>query len=181
MNQQLQIGIILGSTREGRVSPQVASWVKTLADERKDANYELVDIKAFNLPLLGESSDTTSVQKWNEALAKYDGFIFVVSEYNHSISGALKNALDSARDPWNNKAAGIVSYGSVGGTRAAEHLRGILGELQIADVRTHVALSMFTDFENWSVFKPQDLHLTNVNLMLDQLINWSKALKTIRN
>lgn len=177
---QLKIGIIIGSTREGRVSPQVAHWVKENALLRKDATYEIIDVKAFKLPLLGESSDVTGVNQWNETLKNYDGFVFVTGEYNHSIPGSLKNALDSAKEPWNNKAAGIVSYGSVGGARAAEHLRGILGELQIADVRTHIALSMFTDFENWSVFKPHALHLTNLNLMLDQVILWSKALKTVR-
>ena len=180
MENKLNIGIIIGSTREGRVSPQVANWVKEHADKREDANYDILDVKSFKLPLLGESSDLSGIQAWNETLAKYDGFVFVAGEYNHSITASLKNALDSAKDPWNNKAAGIVSYGSVGGARAAEHLRGILGELQIADVRTHVALSMFTDFENWSVFKPNDLHLTNLNGMLDQLIRWSKALKTVR-
>ncbi|GJM70989.1 hypothetical protein HMSSN036_32050 [Paenibacillus macerans] len=73
-----------------------------------------------------------------------------------------------------------MSYGSVGGARAAEHLRGILGELSVADVRVHVALSLFTDFENYSVFKPADLHLTNLNGMLDQVLAWSGALKTLR-
>lgn len=179
--KELRIGIIIGSTREGRVSPQVAKWVKEQADLRDDALYDIVDIKSFKLPLLGESDDLSGVTSWNETLSQYDGFVFVAGEYNHSITGSLKNALDSAKEPWNNKAAGIVSYGSVGGTRAAEHLRGILGELQVADVRTHVALSMFTDFENWSTFKPQNLHLTNLNQMLDQLLSWSKALKTVRN
>jgi len=179
-NQKLNIGIIIGSTREGRVSPQVASWVKDFAEKREDANYEIVDVKAYNLPLLGESKDMTGIQEWNEKLSELDGFIFIVGEYNHSITASLKNALDSARDPWINKSAGIVSYGSVGGTRAAEHLRGILGELQIADVRTHVVLSMFTDFENWATFKPQDLHLVNLTTLLDQVLNWGKALKTLR-
>ena len=109
-----------------------------------------------------------------------DGFVFIVQEYNHSITGALKNALDLAREPWNNKAAGIVSYGSTGGARAAEHLRGILGELLIADVRVHPTLSLFTDFENYTAFKPSELHLPNVNAMLDQVISWSGALKTLR-
>jgi NAD(P)H-dependent FMN reductase len=176
----LNIVIIVGSTREGRVSPQVASWVKDVADQRRDANYIIVDIKDFHLPLLGESTDQEPVKRWNEALANLDGFIFITGEYNHSIPASLKNALDSAREPWNNKAAGIVSYGSVGGARAAEHLRGILGELQIADVRVHVALSMFTDFKDWSLFQPQSLHLSHVNAMLDQLLSWSKALKTLR-
>lgn len=180
MKDLLNVGIIIGSTREGRVGPQVANWVKEIADERKDAHYELIDIKTFNLGLLGEKSQDEAISNWHQALKKMDAFVFVTSEYNHSIPASLKNALDLARDDWNNKSAGIVSYGSVGGARAAEHLRGILGELQVADVRTHVALSMFTDFENWSIFKPQELHLTNLQTLLDQVILWGKALKTIR-
>ena len=112
---------------QGRVSPQVGEWVKGIADKRGDANYEIVDIADFNLPFLGTTDGTEpGIVAWNEKLASLDGFIFIVQEYNHSITGALKNALDFAREPWNNKAAGIVSYGSVGGARAAEHLRGIL-------------------------------------------------------
>ena len=178
-NEKLNIGIILGSTRQGRVSPQVGAWVKEIADKRGDANYEIVDIADFKLPFLGEA-DAPGIAGWNEKLANLDGFVFIVQEYNHSITGALKNALDLAREAWNNKAAGIVSYGSTGGARAAEHLRGIMGELMIADVRTHPTLSLFTDFENGSEFKPQDLHLDNVNLMLDQVVSWSGALKTVR-
>lgn len=180
MKDLLNVGIIIGSTREGRVGPEVANWVKEIADQRKDANFEIVDIKAFNLGLLGEKDQEKEVSNWNAKLASLDAFIFVTGEYNHSIPASLKNALDLARDAWNNKSAGIVSYGSVSGARAAEHLRGILGELQIADVRTHVALSMFTDFENWSQFKPQDLHLTNLNTLFDQVLLWGEALKTVR-
>ncbi|MCM3213776.1 NAD(P)H-dependent oxidoreductase [Niallia taxi] len=179
--EKLNIGIILGSTRQGRVSPQVGAWVKEIAEQRGDANYEIVDIADYSLPFLGTTDgQEQGVAKWNEKLDSLDGFVFIVQEYNHSITGALKNALDSARDAWNNKAAGIVSYGSTGGARAAEHLRGILGELLIADVRVHPTLSLFTDFENGTVFKPADLHLTNVNAMLDQVHAWSGALKTLR-
>lgn len=178
---KLNIGIILGSTRQGRVSPQVGEWVKGIADKRGDAQYEIVDIAEFNLPFLGVGTgQEEGIGAWNEKLAKLDGFVFIVQEYNHSITGALKNALDLAREAWNNKAAGFVSYGSTGGARAVEHLRGICGELLIADVRVHPTLSLFTDFEKGSVFKPADLHLDNVNAMLDQVIAWSGALKTIR-
>lgn len=177
---KLNIGIILGSTRQGRLSPQVGEWVKRIADQRSDANYEIVDIADYKLPLLGEADAAVRAAAWNEKLASLDGFVFIVQEYNHSITGALKNALDYAREAWNNKAAGIVSYGAVGGARAAEHLRGILGELSVADVRIHPALSLFTDFENGQTFKPADLHLTNVNGMLDQVLAWSGALKTLR-
>jgi NAD(P)H-dependent FMN reductase len=178
---KLNIGIILGSTRQGRVSPQVGEWLKGIADTRGDANYEIVDIADFNLPFVGTGTGTEpGIQAWNEKLGSLDGFVFIVQEYNHSITGALKNALDSARDAWYNKAAGIVSYGSTGGARAAEHLRGILAELSVADVRTHPTLSLFTDFENFTDFKPAELHFTNVKGMLDQVNAWSGALKTLR-
>ncbi len=177
----LKIGVILGSTREGRLSPQVGEWVKEVAEKRRDAEYEIIDIADFKLPLLGEpGGDASGVAAWAQSVAACDGFVFIVAEYNHSITGALKNALDYLRTEWNNKAAGIVSYGSVGGARAAEHLRGILGELLVADVRVHPALSLFTDFENAKTFKPKDMQVDSVNQMLDQLIPWATALKTIR-
>ncbi|HLR67900.1 MAG TPA: NADPH-dependent FMN reductase [Virgibacillus sp.] len=179
--EKLNIGIVLGSTREGRVSPQVGVWVKGIANKRGDANYEIVDIAEYNLPFLGTTDGSEpGIAAWNEKLASLDGFVFIVQEYNHSISGSLKNAIDFARETWYDKAAGIVSYGSTGGARAAEHLRGIFGELKIADVRTHPTLSLFTDFENFAEFKPQELHLDNVNTMLEEVLEWSGALKTVR-
>lgn len=179
--EKLNIGIILGSTREGRLSPQVGNWVKELADKRGDANYTIIDIADYKLPLLGEAGvDASGAAAWSEAVAKQDGFVFIAQEYNHSITGSLKNALDYLRVEWNNKAAGIVSYGSVGGARAAEHLRGILGELSVADVRVHPALSLFTDFENGAELKAAPVQADSVNQMLDQVIPWSTALKTIR-
>ncbi|MGV2942075.1 NADPH-dependent FMN reductase [Mesobacillus sp. LC4] len=179
--EKLNIGIILGSTRQGRVSPQVGEWVKGIADKRGNVNYEIVDIADFELPFLGTTDGSEpGIAAWNEKLASLDGFVFIVQEYNHSITGALKNALDFAREAWNDKGAGIVSYGSTGGARAAEHLRGICGELKIADVRTHPTLSLFADFENGTEFKPQALHLENVNAMLDEVEAWSGALKTLR-
>ena len=92
----------------------------------------------------------------------------------------MKNALDLGREPWNNKAAGIVSYGSLAGARAAEHLRGILGELAIADVRTHPGLSIFTDWEERTTFKPAALHVPVVEKMIGEVVSWSAALKTVR-
>lgn len=178
----LNIGIILGSTREGRVSPQVGEWVKKIGDARSDATYEIIDIADFKLPFLGEpGGDASGAAQWSSKINGCDGFVFIVQEYNHSITGALKNALDFLREEWNHKAAGIVSYGSVGGARAAEHLRGICGELLIADVRVHPALSLFTDFENGTDFKPKEVQAQSVNDMLDQVIAWSTALQTVRN
>jgi NAD(P)H-dependent FMN reductase len=180
-NEMLKIGIVLGSTREGRVSPQVGEWVKGIADNRGDAEYEIIDIADFKLPLLGEAGgDASGAAAWSARINGCDGFVFIVQEYNHSITGALKNALDYLRAEWNNKAAGIVSYGSVGGARAAEHLRGILSELHVAHVRVHPALSLFTDFENGTDFNPKPVQADSVNQMLDQVIPWTTALKTLR-
>jgi len=183
----LKIGIIIGSTRPGRNAEQVAKWVYELASKRNDAEYELVDLKDYNLPLLDEPYPASlgrymnaHTKAWAEKIKSLDAFIFVNGEYNHSLPGALKNAIDYLYAEWNNKAAGFVSYGSAGGARAVEHLRLIMGELQVADVRTQVLLSLFTDFENFSVFKPAALHENNLNTMLDQLISWGTALKTIR-
>lgn len=177
----LNIGIIIGSTREGRVSPQVGAWVLKQAQEiAPEVQFEILDVKDFNLPFLGTSSDMEGITRWNQALASKDGFIFVVSEYNHSIAASLKNALDSAKDAWANKAAGIVSYGSAYGARADEHLRNILSELQVASVRTTVLLSLFTDFDANGVFTPAPMHKNNMTAMLGQLQKWATALKTIR-
>jgi NAD(P)H-dependent FMN reductase len=104
----------------------------------------------------------------------------VTPEYNHSVPGALKNAIDFVYGEWNNKAAGFVGYGSLGGVRAVEHLRVVMAELQVADVRTAVALSLFNDFENFTDFKPDEFQREAVTAMIDQLIPWSDALKTLR-
>jgi NAD(P)H-dependent FMN reductase len=96
------------------------------------------------------------------------------------VPASLKNALDFLYKEWNNKAAGFVSYGNAGGARSVEHLRGTMAELQIADVREHVTLSLFTDFENYSTFKPASFHEKKVNTLLDQVVSWGSALKQVR-
>jgi NAD(P)H-dependent FMN reductase len=106
--------------------------------------------------------------------------VFVTPEYNHGPSGALKNAIDFLWKEWNNKAAGFVSYGSAGGTRAVEQLRLVMGELMVADVRAQVMLSLHNDFENYTVFKPGPHHERSVHAMLDEVVAWSGALKTLR-
>jgi NAD(P)H-dependent FMN reductase len=182
-----KIGIILGSTRPGRNGEAVAKWVYDIASRRSDAEFELVDLLDYNLPHLDEAVPPSMGQyanehtrQWAAKVAELDGFVFVTPEYNHSTSGALKNAIDFVYAEWNNKAAGFVSYGSAGGTRAVEHLRLIMGELQVADVRAQVALSLFTDFENFSTFKPGPQHEGTLGVVLDQTVAWTKALETLR-
>jgi NAD(P)H-dependent FMN reductase len=112
-----------------------------------------VDIAAFGLPLLDGAVPPSLNQyskphtkAWAAKIASFDAFVFVTPKYNHATSGALKNAIDFLFREWNDKAAGFVGYGSVGGARAVEHLRLVMGEIKVADVRTRVVLSLFTDF-----------------------------------
>jgi NAD(P)H-dependent FMN reductase len=183
----LRIAIIIGSTRPGRKAEAVAKWVYEIAQNRRDAEFELVDIKDFNLPLLDEPMSPIMGQythqhtkTWSAKIASFDAYVFVTPEYNHGTSGALKNAIDFLYHEWVNKAAGFVSYGGAGGARAVEQLRLVMAEVQIATVRNQVLLSMFTDFENFSVFKPSSHHEKSVDAMLDQVIAWGGALRTLR-
>src|SRR5688500_8279607 len=166
----LKIGIILGSTRPGRNGEAVAKWVLEQTKKRNDAEFELVDIADYNLPLLDEPVPPSMgkyskehTKRWSAKVASLDAYVFVSPEYNHATSGALKNALDFLYGEWNNKAAGFVSYGSAGGVRAVENLRLIAAELQIADVRAQAMFNLATDFENYSVFKPAEGKEKHVN------------------
>jgi NAD(P)H-dependent FMN reductase len=182
-----RIGIILGSTRPNRNGEQVARWVYDVATQRGGGEFELVDLRDYPLPHLDEPLPPSLGQyqhehtkQWAATIASFDGFVIVTPEYNHGTSGVLKNAIDYLYAEWNNKAVGFVSYGSVGGARAVEHLRLVAGELQMADVRQQVALSLITEFENYSVFKPGDYNLAALNTLLDQVIAWSAALAPLR-
>ena len=183
----LKIAIVVGSTRPGRKAEAVAQWVYRVAAQRSDAEFEIVDIQDYNLPLLDEPAPPSMgehshahTKAWAAKIASFDGYVFVTPEYNHGPSGALKNAIDFLFHEWANKAAGFVAYGGAGGVRAVEQLRLVMGEVQVADVRAQVALSLFTDFENFTVFKPHARHEASVNTMLDQVIAWASALKTLR-
>ncbi|TDD01137.1 NADPH-dependent oxidoreductase [Nonomuraea deserti] len=184
----IKVAIIIGSTRPGRNGEAVAHWVCDLAAKRADAEFELVDIKDFDLPLLDEvlpaamgQYDGQHTRTWAAKIDSFDAYIFVTPEYNHSTSGVLKNAIDFLYAEWNNKVAGFVSYGVSGGTRAVEHLRLIMGELQVADVRAQVTLSLLTDFENYSVFKPAAQQEDALTVMFDQVIAWGEALRPLRH
>jgi NAD(P)H-dependent FMN reductase len=183
----IRVAIIVGSTRPGRKAEVVARWIDDIASKRSDAEFEVVDILDFNLPLLDEPVSPARggytqphTKAWSAKIDSFDAFVFVTPEYNHGPSGALKNALDFLYREWNNKAAAFVSYGGAGGTRAVEQLRLVMGELQVADVRAQVALSLATDFQNFVAFKPAVRHVALVGTMLDQLISWATALQTVR-
>ena len=182
-----KIGIILGSTRPGRNGEAVAKWVYEHASKRSDAEFELVDLLDYKLPHLDEIAPPSMGQysqphtlAWADKIAQFDGYVIVTPEYNHSPSGALKNAIDYLFKEWNNKAVGFVSYGAQGGARAVEHLRLVAGELMMADVRAQLALSLPYDFENYSVLRPTERHEQVLGTVLDQVVAWSNALAHLR-
>lgn len=183
----IHVAIILGSTRPGRKSADVGKWAYDIASKRSDATFEIVDLAAVNLPMLDEANppamgkyEHEHTKQWAAKIARFDAFVFVTPEYNHSTSAVLKNALDFLYAEWNDKAAGFIGYGSAGGTRAVESLRQILSELQIAHVRAQVALSLSTDFESYKTFKPDPKHEKTLRTMLDQLVGWGGALQKLR-
>ena len=150
----MKIGVIVGTTRRTRFADQPAAWFMELASSRTDMEFELLDLRHFELPFFDEVASGASAptqseagRRWQEKLAEFDGFVFVTPEYNHSTTGVLKNAIDYLYVEWHDKAAGFISYGLTGGTRAVEHLRLIMGELQVADIRAQVALTLFDDFD----------------------------------
>lgn len=183
----LKIAIITGSTRPTRISQKVAEWVYCIAEDQSNAIFELVDIADYNLsmfdeslpPILGEYK-YKHTKIWAKKIAEFDGFIFVTPEYNHSITGALKNAIDFVYRVWNNKSAGFVSYGATGGLRAVEHLRLILSEVQIAHVRTQVSLSLYSDFDNFNSISPRPFQIQALREMFEQVVLWAHAFKIIR-
>ena len=185
----MRIAIIVGSTRPGRNADVVAKWVYSHAVQRTDATFEVVDIADFKLPLLDEPFPPAMgkythahTRAWATKIASFDGFVFVTPEYNHSTSGALKNAIDFLKNEWHNKAAGFVGYGAVGGTRAVEHLRLIMGELQVADVRGPKWRCRDSPIGRTSPSsRPGPQHASLLSTMLDQVVAWSRALAPLPN
>ncbi|MFE5259630.1 NADPH-dependent FMN reductase [Streptomyces coelicoflavus] len=179
-----KIAIITASTRPARAGVHVAQWVLEQARKRGDAVYEPIDLAEVDLPPIDEPFPPATgrytqshTRRWAATVASYDGYVIVTPEYNHSFPGTLKNALDRVYAEWNNKAAGLVSYGVDGGVRAVEALRPVLGALQLADVSAQVTLNLRTDFADFGAsFTPGEHQGPALTTLLDQLVSWSSAL-----
>ena len=145
-----RIGVIISTIREGRFGDKPARWILDVASERTDLAFEIVDLRDFPLPLFGEtgspaydgSSKSEVASRWKQKMAELDGYLFVTAEYNHSVPGVLKNALDHAYPEFNRKPAAFVGYGGVGGARTVEQLHLICIELRMAPTRTAVHVGM---------------------------------------
>lgn len=193
MTDKPKIALIIGSTRETRFADKPAAWMLKQAQARDDMDIELVDLRDYDLPLFDEaasnlwmpSSDERAV-KWQQKIGEFDGYIFVVAEYNRSITGALKNALDQAYNEWNRKPMSAIAYGSVGGTRALEHLRNIAVELQMVPTRNAVHIGGGDFFgvhplgANAEIDTIADHLMPSVNATLDDVVWWANATKAAR-
>ena len=191
---KLKIGVIISSTRDTRFADKPAQWIVEKAKERPELEVEVLDLREFDLPFFNEvasnawapSQDPKAVA-WQNKLAEFDGFIFVVAEYNRAITGALKNAIDQAYVEWNKKVGGIVAYGSMGGARAAENLRTIMIELQMVPIRSavHIGGGEFMKVspmgENAEMSSIEGAIGNSAKDMLDQLIWWGNATKVARS
>lgn len=189
-----KIALIIGSTRASRFADIPAQWMLAQAKARTDMDVELVDLRDFDLPLFDEvasnawaPSQSPAAVAWQKKLAEFDGYIFVVAEYNRSITGSLKNALDQAYVEWAKKPFTAMAYGSVGGTRAMEHLRLIGVELQMVPTRNAVHLGMGDFFKVHPGFGGSgNMADVEANLLpaatasLDDLVWWANATKAAR-
>lgn len=186
-----RIGIIIGSTREKRFGEKAARWIHGIASQRTDMEFDIVDLRDYPLPFFEGASPlyvpvTNEIaQRWGKKIAELDGYIFVTAEYNRSITGALKNALDWAYREYNRKPAAYLGYGSVGGARAVEQLRLISVELQMAPTRSGVhiggpdAYALLLQGKSFEDLDQTNL-LKSAQSMLEELAWWAKALKSAR-
>lgn len=194
MQRKPRIAVVIGSTRASRFADVPAKWILDLAAKRAGWEVETLDLRDFDLPFFDEmasnlwmpSQDPRAV-RWQEAVGRFDGYIFIVAEYNRSLTGALKNALDQAYKEWNHKPMAVFGYGSTGGARAIEHLRSIAVELQMVPVRQGLHL-LGGDFmkvhplggENAPMSAVEEHLLPGATGMLDDLDWWLRATMPVR-
>jgi NAD(P)H-dependent FMN reductase len=194
MTEPVRLALVIGSTRPMRFADKPAEWLRAVAAERSDLTLETLDLRDFDLPFFAEaasslwapSQDPRAVA-WQQAVERFDGYVFMVAEYNHSITGALKNALDQAYPQWVRKPMGAFGYGGVGAARAVEHLRGIGVELQMAPVKNavHLAGGEFMKVHpmmgNAPMSEVDAVLRPAATAMLDDLVWWGRVLREGRS
>ena len=181
------IKLIIGSTRQNRIAPAIATWVEKNAAQA-DITLEVVDLKEVNLPAFDAPvppayapTSTEDGKKWAEVVGSADGFVFLTAEYNRSIPSALKNAIDYLTTEWKEKPAAIVSYGYVdGGKAATAHLSDILGWHKMHIVEPTIALQLTQDmFNEDGSFKNTDEAFSANTEMLTEAINQLSAVEQL--
>lgn len=191
---KLRIALVIGTTRATRFADIPANWLLAQLKDHPDLDVEKVDLRDFNLPLFDEpasnlwmpSSDPAAVA-WQKKIGEFDGYIFTVAEYNRSVSGALKNAMDQAYKEWNHKPMSAIAYGGTGAARALEHLRNIAVELQMVPTRNavHIAGGDFFAVHpgmggSGDMSGIEGNLKASVQAMAEDLVWWGKATKAAR-
>ena len=191
MNKPLKIAVIIGSTRDARFGPIPAQWMLEQATGRDDVALELVDLKDFDLPFFNEKasnawlpSEDPRAVAWQKRIGEFDGYIVVTAEYNHSITGALKNAFDQAYVEWAHKPIGFLGYGGVGAARAVEHARNIAVELQMVPVRTGVHIGgsdyIATVHQRQPMSTIHEHIAPSAQALLNEIVWWGDATRAAR-
>jgi NAD(P)H-dependent FMN reductase len=189
-----KIAIIISSTRAARFADVPTKWIKAQADAHGALDTDIVDLRDFNLPFFDEvasnawaPSQSAAAVAWQKKIGGYDGYIFVLAEYNRSITAALKNALDQAYVEWAHKPFGAMAYGSMGGANALGHLQNIGVELQMVPVRNNVRIGGSDLFRVHSGFGGSgnlgDIEAViapSAKAMLDDVTWWAKATMAAR-
>lgn len=174
----MKIGIIVGSVRRERAADAVVGWVREQADRRDDAEFEVIDLREFDLPVFDSPTlpamaekqyESPAVTRWSRAVDGCDGFVFITPEYNHGVPGGFKNAFDSLGPEWQDKTVGFVSYGAEGGVRSVEQWRQIVANFSMHDVRQQVSLSLFGEFGDDGL-QLADRRTEELGTLFDQLV-----------
>lgn len=184
------IGIVIGSTREGRFADKPAQWIHGIASERSDLTAELLDLRDYPMPFFDEPMSPAwapvkneAAQRWAQKLATLDGLVVITAEYNHGPTAVLKNAFDYAYQEFARKPIGFVGYGGVGAARAVEQLRLVATEVQMAPVRNAVHIGMVEFMGLWregKAFADYPHLAQSAKSLLDDMAWWARALKTAR-
>lgn len=189
-----KIAIIVSSTRPTRFADIPTAWIRAQAEARGDMDVEVVDLRDYPMPFFDEVASNAwaptqdpTAQKWQKKVAEFDGYVFVLAEYNRSLPGVLKNALDQAYVEWARKPFGAVSYGSMGGANALGHLQNIGVELQMAPVRNNVRIGGGDFFKvhpgfggSGNLSDVEASILPSAKALLDDILWWAKATKAAR-
>jgi NAD(P)H-dependent FMN reductase len=184
----MKLTIVLASVREGRVGEAIAQWFVARAKEHGKFDVELADLKELNLPLLSEPDHPRlkkyiheSSKRWSAIVGGSDAFVFVTPEYNYTMPPALVNALDTVYHEWTYKPVGFVSYGGVsGGIRSVQTGKLMVTGFKMMPMVEAVNIPFFSQLMENGTFKSNELHDKAVPVMLDELLRWANALKTLR-
>jgi NAD(P)H-dependent FMN reductase len=191
----MKLQVIVGSTRPSRAADKVVPWVARRAALHEAFETEVIDLRDWPLPMFGEhmgslgdprdpSYSDPAVRQWNQKIAEADAYLVITPEYNHSVPGELKNAIDSVfvSFAFRNKPMAMVGYsGGIGGAiRAIEHLNQIAVEVEAAPLRSTVILP-FVDKAFTEDGEPADpAPDVSLQILLEDLAWWATALRNAR-